>query len=93
VLTDRATFTQIGSGLKLALLYEGDPILINTYAVSYRTGLSGSRLENARQVFDWLTEGRGRDAITGFTIKGQPAFHVWPIDRPRSQPGDMPNGR
>ena len=93
VLTDRASFTQIGSGLRLALLYEGDPVLINTYAVSYRAGLTGVRLDNARKIADWLSEGRGRDAITGFTIKGQSAFHVWPIDRPRSQPGDMPHGR
>jgi len=93
VLTDRATLTQIGATLRLALLYEGDSILVNTYAVSYRAGLTGSRLDHARKVALWLSEGRGRDVITGFTIKGQPAFHVWPLDRPRSQPGDVPHGR
>ena len=93
VLADRATLTQIGSSLRLTLLYEGDPALINTYAASYRTGLTGTRLDNARKILDWLTEGRGRDAISSFTIKGQPAFHLWPTARPRSQPGDLPNGR
>jgi len=93
VLTDRATLTQIGATLRLTLLYEGDAVLINTYAVSYRAGLTGSRLDNAKKVVAWLGEGRGRDVITGFTIKGQPAFKVWPLDRPRSQPGDVPHGR
>ena len=93
MLTDRATLTQLGATLRLPLLFEGDSILINTYAASYRAGLSGAQLDNARKVVAWLAEGRGRDTITGFTIKGQPAFRVWPIGTPRSQPGDMPHGR
>lgn len=93
VLSDRATFTQMSSGLRLTLLYEGDAILINTYAVSYRKGLSGARLANAQEILKWLSEGRGRDAIEGFLVKGQRAFHAWPLDKPRSQPGDLPDGR
>ena len=93
VLTDRATLTQIGATLRLTLLYEGDSVLINTYAVSYRAGLTETRLANAKKVLAWLTEGHGRQAIDAFRIKDQPAFHVWPVDRPRSQPGDMPHGR
>jgi tungstate transport system substrate-binding protein len=93
VLTDRATFAQLSQTLRLTILYEGDPLLLNSYAVSYRKGLTGPALANARAVFDWLADGKGRDQITGFTVQGQPAFHVWPTDRPRSQPGDLPNGR
>jgi tungstate transport system substrate-binding protein len=93
VLTDRATFTQMSSGLRLAILYAGDSVLINTYAVSYRKGLTGARLEHARNVMQWLCDGRGRDVINGFLVKGQPAFYAWPLDKPRSQPGDLPDGR
>lgn len=93
VLTDRATFAQLEPTLRLVILHEGDPILLNTYAVSYRSGLTGERLEHARQFVDWLTDGRGRDVIEGFPIRGNPAFFVWPANRKRSHPDDLPHAR
>lgn len=93
VLTDRATLRQLQATLRLALLNEGDPMLLNTYSVSYRQGLTGVRLDNALRLMTWLTDGRGRDVISGFTIKGQAAFSIWPRDRPRALPGDLPYAR
>ena len=37
-LTDRATFTQLAQGLALQPLLEGDPDLLNTYAVMIQDG-------------------------------------------------------
>lgn len=91
VLTDRATLAQLAPTLRLAILYAGDPILINPYAISVRAGLSGDELAYANRFLSWLTDGRGRDVIAGFTIAGQPAFTVWPPDAPRAAPGDQPH--
>jgi tungstate transport system substrate-binding protein len=92
VLSDRATFAQLAATLRLAILGEGDPILLNTYAVGYRAGLTGDRLANAQRLLAWLTDGRGRDVISAFRIQGQPAFAVWPAGHPRSRPEDLPRG-
>jgi ABC-type glycerol-3-phosphate transport system permease component len=43
VLTDRATYRQLESTLRLVILNEAI-ILLNTYAASYRRGLTGDRL-------------------------------------------------
>ena len=91
VLTDRSTFTQLAPTLKLAILNEGDPILINTYAIVYREGLTGDRLENARRFFAWISEGRGRDLITAFEIRGARTFTIWPPGRPGANPEDLPH--
>ena len=93
VLTDRATFTQLASTLRLVILNQGDAAYINTYAILVRTGLDGDRKSNADRLFDWITEGRGRALIRDFRVKGQPAFTIWPLDRPRDRPGDMPHAR
>lgn len=91
VLTDRSTFTQLATTLKLAILNEGDPILINTYAITYREGLTGDRLDNARRFVAWITEGRGRDVIASFEIRGSRTFTIWPAGRPGANPEDTPH--
>ena len=92
-LTDRATFSQLQRTLELAILSEGDSQLINTYAASFRQGLTGERLDQARRFLDWVSDGRGRDVIDGFLINGQPGFTPWPSTRPRKNPDDLPHGR
>ena len=88
-LTDRATFAQLTSKLDLRIVFEGDPQLLNTYAVVYDP--AGPRGEAASQFAAWLSDGRGRDVIAGFTVgNGVAAFTVWPLDRPREKPGDVP---
>lgn len=87
-LTDRATFMQ--QGVKIAILFDRDPALINTYAVSF-DGAPSSAPE-AERFTSWLSDGRGRDAIEKFRVGAQRvvAFMPWPRDRPRSRPTDLP---
>jgi tungstate transport system substrate-binding protein len=92
-LTDRATFRQVDDGLRLAVLHEGDPSLVNTYAVMTRAGLDGARRAAANRLFDWLTDGAGRDRIAAFRIDGEPAFTIWPAGAPRDRAADLPHAR
>ena len=93
VLTDRATLLQLASDLRLAIVYEHDSRFINTYAVMTRAGLSGDPLRLANQFFDWVTSGDGRPLISGFRVKGQPAFTIWPSAAPADRPSALPDGR
>lgn len=88
-LTDTATFAQLKSSLELRVLLEGDPELLNTYAVLHDPGTSNGRAAAAFAV--WLSDGDGRGEIERFRISGTVvAFTVWPTDRPRGQPLDRP---
>ena len=93
VLTDRATFIQLASTLRLTILDEDDPHYINTYAVMTRSGLSGHRIGNANRLFEWFVGVEGRRLISEFRIKDQPAFTVWPSSSPADRPDALPNGR
>ena len=93
VLTDRATLLQLGSSLRLAIVHGRDPRYLNTYAVLTRAGLSGGGLRVADQFFDWLTTGQGRDLISAFRVKDQPAFTIWPHAAPADRPSALPHGR
>jgi len=87
-LTDRATLMQ--QGAKIAILFDRDPVLINTYAVSF-DGARSSAGEAERFAW-WLSDGAGRDAIEQFRVGARRvvAFMPWPRDRPRSRPTDLP---
>jgi tungstate transport system substrate-binding protein len=90
-LTDRGTFEQFRSSLRLGLLYEGGSDLLNTYAIFLRSG-SGSAVSDRGAAFaDWLTDGEGRQLIAGFEANGQKVFEVWPSGLPRDRPGDLPD--
>lgn len=93
VLTDRATLLQLQPTLRLTILDEGDPQYINTYAVLTRSGLTGTRRDNADRLFDWLVGSEGRALIAGFRLKGQAAFSIWPDGAPADRPDALPNGR
>lgn len=90
-LTDRATFAQLEPVLALKMLLQNDPVLLNTYAVIVPDeGHDASARRAARAFATWLATGRGRELIAGFRVRGTPAFHVWPLDRPGSRPEDQP---
>lgn len=91
--TDRATFEQVRSGLRLTSLYEGGSILLNTYAIFLRTGLTPAEQEAATRLADWLADGEGRPLVARFHVNGQPVFTIWPAGTPRDQPADLPNAR
>lgn len=87
VLTDRPTFLQIREGLALEIVYEGaDTSLLNCYAI---TVPPGPREENALELADWLSRGKGRALIESFAIDGERAFRVWP----HAVPDDHPDAR
>ncbi|MEP7308871.1 MAG: substrate-binding domain-containing protein [Acidobacteriota bacterium] len=92
-LTDRATFEEVRSGLRLALLYEGGPDLLNTYAFFLRAGLTRTEREAATALGEWLADGDGRRLIAGYLAHGQAVFTIWPPGTPRSRPTDLPNAR
>jgi len=90
-LSDRATFEQFRTGLRLTLLFHGGSALLNTYAVFLRSGLTGTALAEASALADWLADGDGRRLIAGFRANGQLAFQVWPLGTPRGLPADLPS--
>jgi tungstate transport system substrate-binding protein len=87
-LTDRATFGQHQRTLRLAIVFDGDPLLLNTYAVV--VDASGPREHAATMVFDWLTDGPGREAIADHRVGGTQAFFTWPPGRAREDPEALP---
>ena len=70
-LSDRATFDQLASSLRIQLLFEGDPFLRNVYSVMLISGDA-----NAAKFVEWLLRGRGRSLLEKFEINGHRAFHV-----------------
>jgi tungstate transport system substrate-binding protein len=70
-LSDRATFDQLASSLRIRLLFEGDPFLRNNYSV-----MLISADPNAARFVEWLLHGRGRSLLEKYEIKGHRAFHL-----------------
>jgi tungstate transport system substrate-binding protein len=89
-LSDRATFEQFRSSLRLTSLFQGGSALLNTYAVFVRPGLTGTERAAALALTDWLADGDGRHLIAGFVANGQTVFRVWPPGTPRESPADLP---
>jgi tungstate transport system substrate-binding protein len=85
-LSDEATFRQLAGGLELSVLLEGDPVLLNTYAVID----DGSAL--ARSFTDWLSRGDGRRRMADHLVAGRPAFTVWPASCQDDHPTALPCG-
>jgi tungstate transport system substrate-binding protein len=70
-LSDDATFRQLEHAIELRLLFEGDPVLRNEYAVIHQRG------NVAAQAFaEWLTTGRGRELIGAYRAGGRAVFLV-----------------
>ncbi len=68
-LSDRATYlTQVQNGLKLALLVEGDKLLLNPYGVIAVDPAKSSKINNAlaNQFIDWLISEPVQQKISDF---------------------------
>lgn len=87
-LTDRATFTQLAHTLTLQPLFQGDPDLLNTYAVIVLRDTD--RATDALRFMAWISDGEGRERIASFTIAGTRPFTIWPAGRPRETPDALP---
>ena len=86
-LSDEATLHRFQQQLELTTHYRGDVLLINTYAVVYRTN-DALAADFAR----WLTVGPGRSLISSFTVDGRQQYSVWPEGCYGSTPIDEPCG-
>jgi len=89
-LTDRATFLQLAPALALRIVSEGDPRLLNTYAVIVNPDHPDTRAA-AMSFGRWLSDGIGRTTIASYEAGGMAAFHLWPLDRPREHASDLPD--
>ena len=89
-LSDRATFEQFRSRLRLVPLYEGGPEMLNTYAVFLRAGLAGRERAEAAALARWFSDGDGRQFVAGFVADHRTVFRVWPTETSRSRPADLP---
>lgn len=85
-LTDRGTFQALRSSISLAALHEGDPRLLNTYAV-----IATPDRERGMAFGRWLAEGPGNDVlravVSGGEIRG---FTIWPAGSEASRPDATP---
>ena len=86
-LTDEATFWQFQKQLDLAVVSEGDALLLNTYAVIYPRDPDA---DAAARFTEWLTRGEGRRRIGDHRIEGRVAFQVWPEGCPDTRPDALP---
>jgi tungstate transport system substrate-binding protein len=75
-LSDRATFLAKQKGLKLAIVFQGDPALRNTYAVIEPKAGAAVNAEGARAFADFLLSPEGRGIVGAFGVKerGEPLF-------------------
>ena len=85
-LTDRGTFEALKASVKLVVVHEGDPRLLNTYAVVW----SPKNRRGARFA-SWLADGAGGEAIATALRDGRvTGFTPWPKGRDGSKPSDRP---
>lgn len=86
-LCDRATFTNLRETLRLDVLVEGDPRLLNVYHVIVVE--RAREPEAARAFADWLTSEDGRRVIGAYGVErfGAPLFHPAPPPASRPDPG------
>jgi tungstate transport system substrate-binding protein len=80
VLTDRGSYLARRANLGLELLYAGDALLANPYAL---IAVSPERYPDlntagARQLIAWMTSPHGQQLIAGFRVEGEILFH--PVD-------------
>ena len=87
-LTDRGTFEALAKSVKLRVLVQGDPALVNTYSV-IADPANASGLAFAQ----WLARGEGRNVMQTVLDAGQvKGFTVWPPGSPSDQPDARPSG-
>ncbi len=86
-LSDDSTFWQLEPRLNLAVLFEKDARLVNTYAVVLVPNESA-----AARFAEWLQQGDGRQRMAGYRVQERAAFAVWPLGCPAAVPDAQPCG-
>jgi tungstate transport system substrate-binding protein len=86
-LTDRGTYEALRESIRLRVLFEGDPRLLNTYAV-----IADPANEAGAVFARWLSAGAGREvmgeALRAGRVRG---FVVWPSGVAGSAPASRPH--
>lgn len=89
-LTDRDTFSQLASSLRLVIVFQGGASLLNTYAVILEP--SGPLAAKGGVFADWLSDGDGRGVIERYRVgPNAQAFNPWPRQRRSQRPEDLPD--
>ncbi len=83
-LTDRGTYLAMEDKLELALLYAGDPALMNPYhVIAVNPGRHPHvNYDLARRFIAYLTGRRAQQIIAGYRIRGEPLFVPDAISNP-----------
>lgn len=83
-VTDRGSWLALRGRLRLKSVFEGDPLLRNTYsAIAVHPARHPSvNAAGAARLIEWLRSPRGIDLIAGFTVEGEPAYIVEPAATP-----------
>ena len=74
-LTDRATYDQLAPSLHLAVLFAGDPVLRNVYAVILMRRSDSRQYRSARKLANWVLSADGRRTVESFRIRGRQELH------------------
>ena len=77
ILTDRGTYLAVADPKTLALLYDGDPILLNPYSLIEVGPKRYPDLnhEGAQRLIAWLTSPPIQTLIANYAVKGNRLFH------------------
>ncbi len=88
-LCDRATFTNLQGALRLDVLVEGDPRLLNVYSVIVVD--RAREPQAARAIADWLTSETGRRVIGAYGVErfGAPLFRPAPATATGTERGEQ----
>ncbi len=76
ILADRASWLNFGNKADLKIVFEGDPVLFNQYALIPVNPERHPHVktEAVQKLEDWLTSETAKDLINGYEINGQTLF-------------------
>ena len=79
VLTDRGTYLARVDNLDLTVAFEGDPLLVNPYAILAVSDEKHPHVNKtgAARLIEWMTSPRARDLIAAYRINGRELFHLF----------------
>lgn len=86
-LSDDSTFWQLEPRLDLAVLFDSDARLVNSYAVVFPPNRP-----RAAGFAEWLERGDGRQRMADYRVQKRAAFTVWPLGCPSAVPDSQPCG-
>lgn len=88
ILTDRGTYLAVADPRTLALLYDGDPILLNPYSLIQVSPKRYADLnhEGAKRLIAWMISEPVQTLIANYQVKGNQLFHPLSEKPPTLQP-------